>query len=52
MKVRISATIDDKTEKTLNSLLKDGKFRNKSHAIEKAIELLKKEEENDTNKKK
>ena len=50
MKVRISATIDEKTEKILNSLLKDGSFRNKSHAIEKAIELLKREEENEINK--
>ena len=46
MKIRISATIDEKTEKILDSLLKDGNFRNKSHAIEKSIELLKKEEEN------
>ena len=52
MKIRISATIDEKTEKILNSLLKNGKFRNRSHVIEKAIELLKKEEENDTNKRK
>lgn len=51
MKVRISATIEDKTEKILDSLLKDGIYRNKSHAIEKAIELLKKEVENDKNKK-
>jgi len=50
MKKRISATIDEKTEKLLNSLLKDGKFRNKSHIIEKAIELLKKKEENDKKK--
>ncbi len=48
MKIRISATIDEKTEKILNSLLKDGKYRNKSHAIEKAIELL--EEKNDKKK--
>jgi Arc/MetJ-type ribon-helix-helix transcriptional regulator len=40
-KVRISATIDEKTEKILDSMLKDGSFRNKSHVIEKAIELLK-----------
>jgi len=45
MKKRISATIDEKTEKLLNSLLKDGTYRNKSHVIEKAIELLKKEKE-------
>ena len=51
MKKRISATIDKKTEKVLNSLLKDGSFRNKSHAIEKAIELLKKERGDDKNKK-
>lgn len=50
MKIRISATIDEKTEKILDSLLKDNKFRNKSHAIEKAIELLK-EVEDDKNKK-
>jgi len=42
MKKRISATIDEKTEKLLNSLLKDGNYRNKSHVIEKAIGLLKK----------
>jgi len=46
MKKRVSATIDDKTEKLLDSLLKNGKFRNKSHIIEKAIELLNKEEKN------
>lgn len=46
MKKRISATIDDKTDKILDSLLKDGKYRNKSHIIEKAIELLKEAGEN------
>ena len=51
MKVRISATVDEKTEKILGFLLKDGNFRNKSHVIEKAIELLKKERENDKKKK-
>ncbi len=45
MKVRISATVDEKTDKILDSLLKDGKFRNKSHIIEKAIELLKEVED-------
>ena len=43
MKVRISATIDKKTEKILKDLIKDGNYRNKSHAIEKAIKSLKKE---------
>jgi Arc/MetJ-type ribon-helix-helix transcriptional regulator len=49
MKTRISATIDEKTERIIDSLLKDGTFRNKSHVIEKAIELLK-EVEDDKNK--
>jgi len=49
MKKRISATIDEKTERILDSLLKEGKFRNKSHAIEEAIKLLK--EENDKKRK-
>lgn len=40
MKIRISATIDEKTEKILDSIMKKGKYRNKSHAIEKAIEML------------
>lgn len=50
MKIRISATIEEKTEKILNSLLKEGIYRNKSHVIERAIELLKKEVENDKGK--
>ena len=50
MKVRISATIDEKTEKILDFLLKEGTYRNKSHIIEKAIELLKKEVDNDKKK--
>lgn len=44
MKGRISATIDEKTEKLIENLLKNKKFRNKSHIIEQAIELLAKEE--------
>jgi len=40
MKGRISATIDKETERVLEELLKDGKYRNKSHIIEKALELL------------
>ena len=38
---RISATIDEETDKLLDKLLKDGTYRNKSHIIEKAIEFLK-----------
>ena len=44
MKERISATIDEKTKKLLNSLLKDGKFRNISHIIEESIKLLARKE--------
>jgi Arc/MetJ-type ribon-helix-helix transcriptional regulator len=50
MKKRVSATIDDKTEKILNSLIKNNKFRNKSHVIETAIELLEREENNENEK--
>ena len=49
MKIRISATIDKKTEKILADLLKKGSFRNKSHIIEEAIKLLDQEENNDNN---
>lgn len=47
MKIRISATIDENKDRILNSLLKDGKYRNKSHIIEKAIELLEEKEKNE-----
>ena len=50
MKKRISATIDEDTDKILDKLLKDGTYRNKSHIIEKAIEFLK-EVKHDKNKK-
>ena len=41
MKIRISATIEEETNKVLDYLLKDGDYRNKSHVIEKAIQFLK-----------
>jgi Arc/MetJ-type ribon-helix-helix transcriptional regulator len=41
MKERISATIDKESLKILDEILKQGEFRNRSHAIEKAIKLLK-----------
>lgn len=47
MKKRISATIDEKTERILELLLKEGTFRNKSHVIEEAIKSFKKEKEDD-----
>jgi len=45
MKNRVSATIDSATEKIINSLVKTGRFRNKSHVIEDAIKLLKEVED-------
>jgi Arc/MetJ-type ribon-helix-helix transcriptional regulator len=40
MKIRVSATIDEETEKVLNKIMEKGEYRNKSHVIEKAINLL------------
>tara|TARA_Y100000310_G_C20035209_1_gene513586 strand:- start:68 stop:211 length:144 start_codon:yes stop_codon:yes gene_type:complete len=40
MKKRVSATIDEKTEKDIERILKKGNYRNKSHVIEDAIKLL------------
>ena len=50
MKERISATIDPETKKKINKILEKGRFRNISHVIEEAIEILNKEVENDKNK--
>ena len=47
MKVRISATIDKKTKEMIGLILKKRKYRNISHVIESAIEVLFKEEKND-----
>lgn len=44
MKNRISATVDDNTIRAVNVLLKNKKYRNKSHIIETAIEFLLKSE--------
>ena len=51
VKVRISATVAKKNLKIIKSLLKEGNYRNKSHVIETAIELLKEKEEKNDNKK-
>jgi Arc/MetJ-type ribon-helix-helix transcriptional regulator len=50
MKNRISATVEGKTEKLIDSILKNGSYRNKSHVIEEAIKVLK-EVEDGKNKK-
>lgn len=45
MKNRISATIDDETMNMIILLLKNRKYRNKSHVIEEAIRLLKEKDD-------
>lgn len=40
MKTRVSATIEETTKKEISSLIKTGKYRNKSHVIEDAIKKL------------
>ena len=50
MKVRISATVEDKNKKYIDSLLKNSKYRNKSHIIDTAIEFLREKEEAENEK--
>lgn len=50
MKERISATVEKETTKIIEKLLESGKYRNKSHVIEKAIELLEEKEDDDKKK--
>jgi Arc/MetJ-type ribon-helix-helix transcriptional regulator len=45
MKQRISASVERETIEKINNLLKKNKYRNKSHVIESAIELLEKQDE-------
>lgn len=51
MKVRLSITIDPKTNKLLEDFMKKGRYRNKSHCIEEIILLTTEEKENDKHKK-
>jgi len=37
MKHRLSISVDETTIETIRTLLRTGKFRNKSHAVEHAI---------------
>ena len=46
-KERVSATIDQQTSKILDKIMKDGKYRNKSHLIEEAIKLFAERYRND-----
>lgn len=47
MKERASFTFDKETLKILDELVKSGKFRNRSHAVEESIKRAKKEAENE-----
>ena len=51
MKERISVTLDREIIKTLNSLMEDRKYRNRSHAVEIAIEKLANESKESEKKK-
>lgn len=52
MKERISATVDKRTKELIGLILKKRKYRNISHVIERAIEVLFEEEKDDKNKNK
>ena len=47
MKQKLSISIDDETIKLLEKLVKEGRFRNKSHLIEYSINKFIKGEEDD-----
>jgi Arc/MetJ-type ribon-helix-helix transcriptional regulator len=47
VKERISATVDKKTAELIKRILKKRRFRNKSHIIEEAIELIAKKVKNE-----
>lgn len=48
MKQKITVTIDEEKLKELNEILKDGKFRNKSHIMEYSLDkLLQEAKQND-----
>jgi Arc/MetJ-type ribon-helix-helix transcriptional regulator len=45
MKERASFTFDKETVEIIDDLVNSGKYRNRSHAVEAAIKLLKEKEE-------
>ncbi len=46
MKQKLSITIEEETIKLLDEILKEGRFRNKSHLVEYSINKFLKEREN------
>jgi Arc/MetJ-type ribon-helix-helix transcriptional regulator len=47
MKQKLSITIDEEKIRILESLLKEGRFRNKSHIVEYSLDKFLRGEEND-----
>ena len=47
MKERISATVEPETKKKIISIMEKGRFRNISHVIEEAVDLLNKKVKNE-----
>lgn len=47
MKQKISISMDEEKIKLIEEMLKEGRFRNKSHIIEYSLNKFLKEEEND-----
>ncbi len=43
-KERVTVTLDKKIIHFLNNIIKDGRYRNRSHAVELAIKLLEEKE--------
>jgi len=44
MKERASFTFDKETLRVLDELVKSGRYRNRSHAVEEAVKMLKEKE--------
>jgi Arc/MetJ-type ribon-helix-helix transcriptional regulator len=47
MKQKLSISVDEETVKLLEKLIKEGRFRNKSHLIEYSVNKYMKGEENE-----
>ena len=47
MKQKLSITVEEETIKLLNDFIKNGVFRNKSHAIEFSLNKILKDKENE-----
>lgn len=48
MKQKISISVEEETIKLLEEIIKDGRFRNKSHLVEYSVNKLLKGEKNES----